>query len=619
MGAIFGFIRKECADEGNPRLEQMHESLRFRGDTREFSSSHLGEAHLGACRWEWEQGPRHLKSADGGVIAVCEGEIYASYGDASGYKTSPGDPFGSVPLLYDKYGLDFAKGLNGVFAIALWDSRNKKLVLVRDHLGSHSLFYTIVNGEVYFGSTAKSLLRATGQSAEVDKQALVGYLTSLAVAPPSSMLSNIRALRPGHAVVVDDGSVHEHRYWDLGSFAEDRVKKEEEWVGELKDLFVDAVGIRSAVGGKIGALVSGGVDTTSIVSALGNGGMDSIPGFSIAYDEQQYSDGALQQIVTNTLPVELQSLTVKSGDFISALESGAEVLDSPVNDVAFAGMYLAMGLAAKNGCNAVFDGEGADEFFTTGHSHGERSVLKYHGIPLALRKLMRAVFGSEIPLGGSTPSKVLRLLTRIGMTDFERRSTWMPVYQGKLLRRLLGAAAGTPSANVPVASQYYRETRLQDPINQYQMALSKTFLADDLLYKNERVSSAHSVMNRTPYIDFRLVEKAFQIPAFMKIQDPTPDSDGTKLIMKKALVDIVPDAILNRKKTRGFSQPISVWYRSDLRGYVEDHLFGSSVKFSTYLDARTVKQLWHAHLKGGNYDYLLNSILILELWLQRNA
>ena len=145
------------------------------------------------------------------------------------------------------------------------------------------------------------------------------------------------------------------------------------------------------------------------------------------------------------------------------------------------------------------------------------------------------------------------------------------------------------------------------------------FLPNDLLYKNERMASCNGLTNRTPFIDYRLVELAFKVPAKLKIKAPDRNSDGTKLVFKQAVKGLVPDEIINRKKKRGFSQPTAVWYRNELREFVADLLFSSNSRYRQFLNYNYIKKLFEEHVEGkADHDYYLNAILIFELWLQQN-
>ena len=622
MGGIFGVIGVEKA-RSSELLRKMADTMAHRGDNAEFISEPFFSA--GMVRHPWETDTKIVGATHRGIIAVCEGEIYnatelaRALGVDAAEENNPMG-FDVVVPLYERYGKDFARNINGVFTIALYDLRQNTLLLARDHLGSHSVFYSRVGNGLVFGSTISALF-ATGQvSNNIDKTSLDRYLASLAISPPHTIFKNIKAARPGHLVVIREGYTEEYEYWALGKVREDYTSSEDQFGEALRHTFEDAVKIRAEHGGDIGLLVSGGVDTSAVAAVLSKTTPAvGLKGFSVAFNEKEFSDAHLQDIIYSRFKIEPNRILLKPGAFASTLEEAVQFLDSPVNDVAFAGMFYAFRTAASTGCTAVFEGEGSDEIFCTGHSFGELQIQPYLFLPYSLSRCILGPFKQFFSEQNDFFSKVIRLLARIGMSDLERRSTWIPGFPWKTRKKLLNAAYKS-NQTWDVAADYYSRTKLNDMINIYQYGLTRLFLPDDLLFKNERMASAAGITNRTPFIDYRLVEKAFEIPAHYKIQQPSSNTgDGTKLIFKKAMRGLVPDQILDRKKTRGFSQPTALWFRSELKDFVSDHILSKNAKISDWLDTRTVHRIYRDFMNGHvANDYFLNSLLILELWMQHN-
>jgi len=625
MGAIYGFCGEALAGNAGRLLERMAATLSFRG--QEQASSVEGAVGLGAVKHAYESGPRVVIDRERGVVAVCEGEIYNAAALRRGLKNPPGADaadaggFELIPSLYREQGQDFARNINGVFGIALWDQAGRKLLLVRDHLGSHSLFYSL-GKEVFSFATTVAALFATGVvSRELSTDSLDRYFGALAISPPETIFQEVMAVRPGHVLVYENGRAAEFSYWPVEAIREERGRSSAEFAEELRALFEDAVAIRAAAGGRCGALVSGGVDTSAVIAALHKSGKSAgLEGFSVAFAEEAFSDAHLQEIIYRTCGVARNNILLSPAGFVEGLEQGAAFLDCPVNDPAYAGMYIAFRAAAGKGCQAVFEGEGSDEIFCTGHSRGEFDIQKYLVLPFSLRKIIFGPFVASFSEGSSFKDKVVRKLARLGMTDLQRRSTWIPVFSPATRRRLLGRSGGEGCDILSAARYYYGNTRLEDMLNIYQYGLTRIFLADDLLFKNERMAAAAGIVNRTPFIDHRLVEAAFRIPARYKMAQASEASDGTKLIFKQAARGLVPDAILDRKKKRGFSQPTAVWYHNELKPFVHERLMGGDARLASRLDHGEVKRICLDFLEGriGN-DYFVNSLLILELWLRKHT
>ncbi len=620
MGGIFGFVA-DIRDQRPDILEKMSKAMVHRG--KKVTVSSLPPFYGGIVAHPWETGTKIVSTPDRDVVALCEGEVYNSreLAESMGipYAGKAANGFDMIPRLYARYGKDFVRHVNGVFGVALWDQRNRTLVLARDHLGSHSVFYAQAKDGFFFASLIPALLATDMLEHSIDLAALDEYLASLAVSPPRTLFEAVRAVRPGHVLLAGERSSEEHDYWRLGAITEDYEKPEDEFAGELREIFEDAVKIRAQYGGKAGVLVSGGVDTSTVAAVLAlSGCCKDLAGFSIAFAEKDFSDAPLQEIMYSRLCLERHQILLGPKEFAAALADGAGFLDSPVNDVAFAGMLHAFRSAADSGFIAVFEGEGSDEIFCTGHSLGELNIQRFLFLPFPVRRFLFGFFKHLYSEDNSLPAKGVRLLARIGMFDLERRCTWVPGFSWRTRKRLLGRAYDS-TQTWETARNYYRQTKLKDRINVYQYGLTRLFLPDDLLFKNERMASAAGVINRTPFIDFRLVEKAFEVPAKFKLQQPGKGSDGTKLIFKKAMRGLVPDEILDRKKTRGFSQPTAVWFRNELRDFVHDTIFSQGAKIHGWLDRRAVEQVYEDFIRGRvSSDYFLNSLVILELWMQKH-
>jgi len=622
MGGIHGFYGAQFEENGTVLLDKMADAMQFRGQSRDRIQD--VSVFLGTVSHDYEVGKRVVNNSERSVIAVCEGEIYNASELLGSLKNSPQsgkgfNGFELIPYLYQEQGKDFARAINGVFGIALWDNRNKSLLLVRDHLGSHSIYYSFLNHSFAFATTVKALFCADFIAPEIDVDSLDRYFASLAISPPGTIFEKVRSVRPGYCVILHDNQVTEYSYWPIDLFQENYETSFQEFANQLRSIFEDAVSIRAAHGDqRIGALVSGGVDTSSVVAVLSKKEhIAKYQGFSIAFDERAFNDASLQEIIYKKFNLKPNQIVLKPKEFADGLARGSAFLDCPVNDVAYSGMFNAFRIASEYGCNIVFEGEGSDEIFCTGHSQGEFDIQKYLTVPYALRRLF---FGMFIPLFSEKSTlihKIFRMLARLGMTDLKRRSTWIPVFSQNTRNRLLGRKQAQACDILKTAREYYGKTQLRDMLNIYQYGLTRLFLPNDLLFKNERMASAHAITNRTPFIDYRLVEKAFQIPAKYKIQKPNAHSDGTKMIFKTAVHGLVPDEILDRKKTRGFSQPTAVWYRNDLKDFVYDHLFAGNPKIYDWLDKKVTHQIYEDFMTGkASNDYFLNSLLILELWMQ---
>lgn len=622
MSGIFGIVFFNDTIEQLEKVTAfMSSELEFRGDIVELlrtgERSALGVRHFS----EEKLVPAF---SDSKCNVVFEGEIYNKNQLIEELNLTTYSGEGEIiSSAYKKFGLDFAKTINGVFTIALYDKEKRQVLLVRDHVGSRSLFYAKNNHGVFFATTIKSILRTGRINSRLSIKSIQSFFSSTSISPPDTMYSEIFCLRPGTlAILSDTDGVREHTYWKIRDIQEDYGRTLHDFSCEARELIMNAVQLRSQIGGRFGSIVSGGVDSSVVTALLAQNSVHNtkLPVFSIVFDEKPYSDEYLQKIMYNSFNLDPHSAVITAKEYWEILLKAVENQDCPVNDDAVVGMYRVFKLARSVGCSVLFEGEAADELFFTGHVHAERKFQKFLTIPFGLRKIfLSSLFKHTVP-GAGLDKKIRRFLFKLGLSDTDRRLLVLPSFyhtSRSILREELSRDEYDPLAT---ARSYLLETNLKDPLNIYYYGLLKSFLPDDLLFKNERAASANKINNRTPFIDYRLVELAFKIPQKFKVRKPSKDDDGTKIIYKKAMEGIIPDEILKRKKTRGFSIPSSEWYRDQLKDEVHNLLFGRDAQYPEYLDNRYVEEVYLNHKKNiRGFDGLMNSLVIFEIWLRKHT
>ncbi len=523
-------------------------------------------------------------------------------------------------LMYKKFGLDFPSYLNGVFSIALWDTELHQLVLCRDHVGSHSLFYSITNQGVFFASTVNAILATGVVPRDISQIAVNQYFASKALSPPVTMYKFVSAVRPSHSVLIDERNKREYDYWRLHEIDVDNNLKEDVCIDQLRHIILNAIDIRAEYSSAFGSIVSGGLDTGIVTARLASKyASHNLDVFSISFDEDSYSDDPLQQLMVRKFSLNHHQAVLGPSEFARILMEAVGELDSPLNDIAFVGMAKVFELAREHGFRIMFEGEGPDEIFPAGNSQGERQIAKFLLIPDFIRhKIIGSLFHT-MPLGDSICCKTARILVRIGMDDNERRLTWRTYFHNRLRQKLLISDWYRDEDPYEIQRNYLMQCKNADFINKYQFGLIKTFLPDNLLFKDERMAAREGIMNRIPLIDRRLVELSLKIPSKLQLAKPGRLSDGIKLLYKKALTGYVPDQIIKHKKVRGFSHPTSLWFRNELKEFLIDILLGETTKNRGIFKMQYVKKLVDNHIAGkSDYDYPLNALLIFELWMRKN-
>jgi asparagine synthase (glutamine-hydrolysing) len=591
-------------------VERMSKSMAFRGGNAGRTMSRQGSSFGLAIAGSYGQQDAAARS-----ILAMEGEIYALQGQDS---PAPRDALSALSRQYLQAGCDFPRAVNGAYTAALWDDDTQALHLVRDHAGCRSIYYAPIEGGIVFASTAAAILASGLVDAAIDPTSVDCYFGVKALSPPRTMFRRIFAVRPGHVLVWKDGQARQHDYWRLHELPEAARAGADELRDELRATIEEAVRIRHRAGGNYCVLVSGGIDTSTVAALLSRspGAPRPLRGLSIAFEETAYSDSSLQDIIVGTLGVEQHDRILKPADFAATLVQAAGFLDSPVNDAALVGMHAVLGMAREDGYDVVFEGEGPDELFPAGNTQGERGIADLLRLPQALRRATFGLLADSLPIGDSLADRIRRMCARLALPDDERRLTWRPLFHTSVRRELLTADFRTGVDPYAAGKEYLGRAALDDPLNLYQYGLIKTFLPDDLLYKNERMASAQRVMNRAPLVDYRLVELALRIPSRYQIAPPTPTTDGIKLLYKAALRGLVPDAILDRKKERGFSHPTKVWLAGPLKEFLHEHILGARATARGIFNRAFLQRLFDEHASGyADHDAHLTSVLIFNLWM----
>jgi asparagine synthase (glutamine-hydrolysing) len=610
MSFIAGVIGSFSQSEAGTIVERMAQAMAYRGGNAKQIISIQDNAFSMAMT-----GSHCHPDAAARTFLAMEGEIYAIPGNDNPATEAPQS---ALIRQYQQAGSDFPRSVNGAYTAVLWDENNQTLHLARDHAGCRSVYYAPIDGGIVFASTAAAIVATGIVDASIDPASVDCYFGVKALSPPRTMFKHIFAVRPGHALVWKDGQIRQHDYWRLHEVREDQRSSAAALRDELRATIEDAVRIRQRAGGNFCALVSGGIDTSAVATLLSrsSGSPQPLHGLSIAFDEMAYSDASLQDIIVKTLGVDQHERILKPADFAATLTRAVGFLDSPVNDAALVGMHAVFGMAREDGYDVVFDGEGPDELFPAGNTQGERGIAGLLRMPQPLRRATFGLLADTLPIGDSMTDRIRRMCARLALPDDERRMTWRPLFHTAVRRQLLSAEYRSGADPYAVGKEYLGRATLDDLLNLYQYGLIKTFLPDDLLYKNERMASAHNVINRTPLVDYRLIELALRTPSRYQIAPPTPQTDGIKLLYKEALRGIVPDGILDRRKERGFSQPTKVWFAGQLKDFLHENILGTRALGRGIFNRAFLQRLFDEHAAGrANHDAHLTSVLIFNLWM----
>jgi asparagine synthase (glutamine-hydrolysing) len=597
-------------------LKRMADTIEHRGPDDEgfYSAPGIGLAFRRLAIIDVKGGHQPLSNEDGTIWITFNGEIY-NFQELNRRYLSSGHTFRTrcdtetIIHLYEELGDAVFAELQGMFGLALWDGRRKRLLLARDRIGKKPLFYSWNGRRLVFGSEIKALLEAGDIPREMDLQAFADYFSFLYVPAPKTIYKSVRKLQAGHYLVVDGSGIHECSYWDI-RFDQVRELPEEKWCEQFLEEYRRAVKSRLVSDVPLGAFLSGGVDSSSVV-ALMNDFQPPVTTCSIGFSENRYDESRDARTFASSLGAKHFEETVKP-NAIELLPRLAWHYDEPFADSSAVPTFYVSKVARQH-VTVALSGDGGDENFAGYHRYHldqwENRVRSV--IPAAVR---RGVFG---PLGRCYP--------KLGWAPrmFRAKSTFQSLartplegyfYGGTLSapglkRRILGSDVWKQLNgydSIEVVRQHYDRANTPDLLSRIQYVDMKTYLVDDILVKVDRASMANSLEVRCPLLDHKLMELIAEIPSGLKLHNGTG-----KYIFKKALERVLPAEILYRRK-KGFSVPIAEWFRSELKQYAYESIFRRKDEL---LNGVYLNSCWKEHQRGQrDWSTLLWTVLMFRTW-----
>ena len=607
------------ADETVPPalLDRLVDALAHRGpDDR--GCVVLGPIGLGARRLsivDVEGGRQPMATSDRLVHLVYNGEVY-NHAELRRQLEGLGHRFRTrcdtevVLLGYRQWGIrGLAERLNGIFAFAIWDAGTRVGHLCRDRLGVKPLYYTDRNGRLVFSSELRSLAGCGLLTPRVDDVALWGYLTYQFTPDDRTLLAGARKLAPGHVLTWRDGHVSRERYWDLpvgGEMAPGRLAEHAEQVGAL---LADGIERQMMSDVPIGCFLSGGLDSTIIACSMARLGSSPPRTYSISFpgdpscDESDHFERIAHEIGATHTTVEFSEAHV-----LENLERFAWAADEPVADPAMLPTWLLARTAARD-VKVVLTGEGADEVFA-GYPYYRPLATAPRSPTFSRAQPVRGATGDpRHPTGNGVPVPRIDRVSRISGFPY--------ALDARFLWHLLQPDHRPEIGRLETLAERTETTALEglDGLSPLQAALAvdtKLWLANDLMPKLDKATMAHSLEGRVPFLDHRLVELAFRLPASVKV-----GAEHGKLVLREAVRGIVPEASRWRRK-QGFNVPLGGWLRSSLLELLRDTLLGSSFRDMGLFQPRVVEALIAGHAES-RHDLArpLWQLLCLSLWLHR--
>ncbi|MEJ7785291.1 MAG: asparagine synthase (glutamine-hydrolyzing) [Solirubrobacteraceae bacterium] len=623
MCGIAGWIGPHECRSGT--VDRQLETLMHRGPDAAAVSVDAG-ASIGQTRLaviDLETGDPPIRNEDRTVSVALNGEIY-NYRElredllrAGHVFATQGDTEVIAHLAEECAPTELARRVDGMFAFAVWDVRKRRLVLARDRVGKKPLYYFFDGRTLVFGSEIKSILAHPAVPRELEPSAISAYLTFGYVPTPRTFFRGILSVPPGHVLVLDDGGAPAIRsYWDPPLAGDGTAPHPGSLADQARDvrcLLREAVGRRLISDVPLGAFLSGGIDSSAVVGLMAEQMDEPVRTFTIGFDDQEgfderpYAEQIARRFRTEHTTFEVQPPAV---DLIERLVWHH---DQPFGDSSAIPTFLLSELT-KGHVTVALSGDGGDELFA-GYERFAAAMLlsRYERIPRRGRRAVSAGVG-QLPAGlaGGRVGRGQRFLNRAdeGMPDALR--SWISIFAEPDRLRLLGDRADG-WALADYRAGWDRTAGAPDLDRMLHVNL-RTYLLDDLLPKVDRMSMAHGLEVRSPFLDTRLVEHAMRVPGHHKLRGLS-----LKRVLKSAVADLLPAALLKRRK-RGFGVPLDRWFRSDLETYVHSMLGGPNACIRRHMDGSGIDQLLAEHACGArNRGHQLWTLLTLEVFLRREG
>lgn len=606
----------------HPTLEQlktMCDSIFHRGPDQDGMHIQDGVA-LGMRRLsiiDLSGGRQPIFNQDRTILTVFNGEIYnfrelRSKLESKGYTFATKTDTEVIVYAYEEYGIEFPKYLNGMFAIALHDTVQKKLYLVRDHLGIKPLYYAFNQNNLVWGSEIKAILASGRVEKTLDLDALGEYLAWEYVPGKATLFKEIRQLEPGQLLEIDleNPRCEPQTYWDIPTTKEIELS-DEEWADKVEAQLRKSVTMQLVSDVPLGAFLSGGVDSSLTVALMGKAQT-----YSIGFDDPSYNELQWSEKVAAHLGVEHINEVIQP-NVVELFEHLMYFLDDPIGDFSIFPTYLVSRLARKY-VTVSLSGDGGDELFGGYETYlADEKAQQYQKIPAIFRKNLIEPFIKSLrpqPQKKGLVNKAKRFIEGLENPVDLSHARWR-IFAGDTVRSQLFTAEANQELVTPSASHIidlFNKAGDRQPQNRSMYVDVKSYLSDDILVKVDRMSMAVSLESRVPYLDPDLVELAFQIPERLKV---TPGE--TKVLLKSIAARHVPAECVYRPK-EGFSIPIKNWLCNEFRPLMEELLSDQAIREQGIFQVNTIKRLKQEHLAGtANHSHILWSLIVFQSWYKR--
>lgn len=617
MCGIAGFV-----GQGNKEiLEMMTSTLKHRGPDGQgfFLKENVGLGHRRLSIIDLATGGQPLFNENKTVLTVVNGEIY-NFQALRKDLIEKGHCFESrsdsevIVHLYEQKGEGFLKELNGMFALALWDELEKKLILARDRLGEKPLYYSFSSGTLIFGSELKTVTAHPQIKKELDFFALAKYLNYEYVPAPQTIFKNIYKLDAAEFLVFKNKEIKKRKYWNA-DFSTDRALPEKECLKRLDEHLERAVSMRLMSDVPLGVWLSGGLDSTTVAYYAQKNSATPIKTFSIGFEEPSFDESNYARQAAKFLKTEHYQKVLTTKDYLDIIPRIAEVLNEPLADGSIVPTFL-LSKFSRQKIKVALSGDGGDELFMGYPTFQAHKLAKfYQFIPSLLRNRLIEPIVNSLPSSFRNFSFDFKLKKFVAGFEYPaeiRDQIWMGSFQPKDFKNLFSAEIYQEIKEKNIfenIENHLKEIGERPLENRLIYLYLKHYLQENSLAKADRASMAVALEVRPPLLDYQLVEFVNSLPYQYKLKGLT-----TKYLFKKLMREKIPKEIVYRSK-KGFGAPLAFWLKKELKGFTQDLFSSAKIKKQGIFNSSFIDQLLKEHFCGKkDHRKLLWTLMVFQMW-----
>lgn len=603
-------------------LKRMNNVLAHRGPDDEgyHTSNNVGLAMRRLSIIDLETGNQPIYNEDKSISVTCNGEIYnfleLRKDLEKKHKFNTKSDTEVILHLYEEYGTDCLKHLRGMYAISLWDEKNKILLLARDRIGKKPLYYTRINSSFYYSSEIKSFLEIPGFKKDINLKAIHYYLTYQYIPGPMTIWNGVYRLDPAsYLVLKPNGEEKIAKYWNIDLRKKTSLSFEES-KNELRRILTEATKLRLISDVPLGAFLSGGIDSSIVVGLMSRLSNKPVKTFSIGFEEKEFSELEYAREVAKRFKTEHNELIVKP-NYIDILPKIVWHYDQPYADCsALPSYYVAM--MTRKHVKVALNGDGGDENFAGYLRYKALKISNIISLPFKIIPdgIIR-LFLNKINMNESVDAKrftryLHRFIRPLKHPPHRRNLIWHAFFTNELKSFVYSDDMNSRFKDDDSYS-HLEDLFLSSPaktiIDKTLYSDLTSYLPDDLLIKMDIASMANSLEARSPFLDQKFIEFTSTLPSEWKLKHLK-----SKYILKETFRDILPESIMKRGK-QGFSIPVGKWFKKDLKDYFRDIVLSQKAMNRGYFNRKNINKLFNDHVEGrADYGYCLWALLMLELW-----